>query len=272
MKTVICARIGEEDVLISGGADAKIMVWSVEKGTRIHVLRDKSETMMAVQYLTLDPMLTTSDRLVLVSSSSDPHIRRWAISLTFAEQLLEAVASEVNQTPRETILEHETSIYSLLFSEDDDGEGQGSNLWTASADGTAKCLSRSRNWVTEETFEHGDYVRAVALTPDWIITAGRSEDIKIWDCSTGELYHVYEGHYEEVTGLIVMDGGKQVVSVSIDKTLRTWSLMKSDMERLQKEKEDRNNGVTKEDAPAAKKSLLTEEEERELAELMDDSD
>lgn len=273
VKAVICARIGEEDVLISGGADSKIIVWSVEKGTRIHVLRDKSETMMAVQCLTLDPILTTPDCLLLFSSSSDPHIRTWTISLTSSQQVVETTASELNQVTRETILEHETSIYSLLFSDEDDGEEQGSNLWTASADGTAKCLSRSREWAAEETFEHGDYVRAIALTPDWIITAGRSEDVKVWSSSTGELYHVYNGHYEEVTGLIVMAEGKKVVSVSIDKTIRTWSLLKSDMEKFNKEREDIEKGVVKEDcASAVTKSVLTEEEEKELAELMDGTD
>jgi len=248
------------------------MVWSIEKGTRIHVLRDKSETMMAIQYLTLDPILTTPDSLLLVSSSSDPHIRRWLISIASAEQIVDTSTSKPSQAPRETILEHETSVYSLMFSEDDDEEEKGSNLWTASADGTVKCLSRSRNWEAEETIEHGDYVRAIALTQDWIISAGRSEDIKIWDRGTGELYHVYDGHYEEVTGLIIMSGGKKVVSVSIDMTIRTWSLIKSDMDKIKKEKEDKENGIVKDDVPTVKKSLLTEEEERELAELMDDSD
>lgn len=271
MKAVTCARISGQDVLISGGADAKIMVWSIEKGTRMHVLRDKSETMMAIQYLTFDPILTTPDTLVLVSSSSDPHIRRWSISIASAEQIVDMPVSKPTETPRETILEHETSVYSLMFSDDDEDE-KGSNLWTASADGTAKCLSRSRNWEAEETIDHGDYVRAIALTEDWIITAGRSEDIKIWDRSTGELFHVYEGHYEEITGLVTMCGGKQVVSVSIDRSIRTWSLLKSDMEKMKQDREDQEKGIVKDDAPAVKKSLLTEEEERELAELMDDSD
>lgn len=275
VKCVLVTSLQGEDILISGGADAKIMVWSVEKGTRIHVLRDKSETMMAVQCLTLDPRVQGSDILRLFSSSSDPHIRQWTISLNSAEQIYGITAPESGQGPGETILEHETSIYSLTFDEDHGGSEDHleiANLWTASADGTAKCLSSLCNWTVEETFGHGDYVRAVAITPDWVITAGRSEDIKIWNRGTGDLFHVYEGHYEEVTGLVTMAGNEKIVSVSIDGTLRTWSLLKGDIERIKKEEEDRENGLMEDEVPSVKKTLLTEEEERELAELMDDSD
>ncbi|KAI9742421.1 MAG: hypothetical protein M1818_003955 [Claussenomyces sp. TS43310] len=259
VKTIICARISGKSCLISGGADKKIMVWDVATGERLHTLRDKSDTMLAVQYLAIDPVETTNDELALMSSSSDSHIRRWRISLTSA--------SQADDLPESSMQVHETSIYTLLFDTDDEA-----NLWTASADGSVKCLSRARKWATEETIEHGDYVRTVALTSDWIITAGRSEDVKVWDRATGKLFHIYEGHYEEVTGLVVIYGGKQVVSVSIDGTVRVWPLDRSGLEKARIEKEEEDKGVMKDAVPHQKESLMTAEEEAELAELMDDSD
>ena len=202
-----------------------------------------------------------------MSSSSDPHIRRWRISLESATQILEiSDASDLGRPipARASILEHETSVYKILFAGDDHLY----DLWTASADGTAKFLSRAKNWATEETYEHGDYVRAVAVTSDWVVTAGRDEDVKVWDKSTGKLWHVYEGHYEEVTGLVVLEGEKKVVSVSIDGTVRTWGLTKGELAKAIKEKEDKANGVVEEEKVQPKKSLLTAEEEAELAELM----
>jgi WD40 repeat protein len=188
--------------------------------------------MMAVQDLVLDPEESTDSEVILVSSSSDPQIRRWRISLSSASQILDLTKDIAAQnTPASsTILEHETSVYKVHFWGDDED----SDLWTASADGTAKCLSRAKKWTTEETYQHGDYVRDVAVTEDWIITAGRDEDVKVWDRSTGKLWHIYDGHYEEVTGLVVLEGEKKVVSVSIDGTIRTWGLGKPDLEIARK--------------------------------------
>jgi len=246
------------------------MVWDIMSGERLHILRDKSDTMMAVQDLAIDTQDSRESEIVLISSSSDPHIRRWRISIESASQILdsrEATQAE-SSTVRATILEHETSVYKILLAGDDEDM----DIWTASADGTAKYLSRARNWATEETYEHGDYVRAVVVTGDWVVTAGRNEDVKVWDRTTGKLRHVYQGHYEEVTGLVVLEGEKKVVSVSIDGTVRSWDLSKPELEKAIKEKEDEAKGVVKEVKIQPKKSLLTEEEEAELAELMDSDD
>ena len=253
-------------ILVSGGADSKIIVWDIETGAKIHTLRDKSDTMMALQSLAIDPLLSTNDTLVLVTSSSDPHIRLWTIT-----------ADSWSQTPHtkdekkgDTILEHETSIYALLFDPTipaEDWEHEDLNLWTASADGSVKCLSRSRDWGTEEEFVHGDYVRAVALTEQWVITAGRDEDVKVWDRGTGKLEVILEGHFEEVTGLVVR--GNAVVSVSIDGTVRVWALDKASLNKIRVEREEKEKGVVKEEVPLVKEGLMTAEEEAELAELMD---
>lgn len=270
VKAILCVQIGGRDLLISGGADKKIIVWDAATGERLHTLRDKSDTMMTLQDLAIDPEESTDSELVLVSSSSDPHIRRWRISLSSAEQILDSVTATETQNPtaRSTILEHETSVYKIRFSGDDED----SDLWTASADGTAKCLSRAKNWTTEETYEHGDYVRDVVVTGDWVVTTGRDEDLKVWDRATGKLWHVYDGHYQEVTGLLLLKGDKKVASVSIDGTIRTWGLSKPDLEKAKKEAEERQKGEVKDEKVQPKNGLLTAEEEAELAELMDSDD
>lgn len=241
------------------------MIWDTSTGERLHTLRDKTDTMMAIQDLTLDPTDSSATEVTLVSSSSDPHIRRWRISLESASQIIDSAKVAGAEPARDTILEHETSVYKVLFVGDDEE----SDLWTASADGTAKCLSRAKAWGTEETYEHGDYVRAVVVTSDWVVTAGRDEDVKVWDKATGKLWLVYEGHYEEVTGLVLLEGEKAVVSVSIDGTARKWGLTKADLNKAIQEREEKQRGAVKEEKVQPKKSLLTAEEEAELAELMD---
>jgi WD40 repeat protein len=267
VKTVISSTISGKAVLISGGADKKIMVWDVETGRRLHTLQDPTTTMLAVQHLAIDPVLSTPDAIVFASASSDPHIRRWKVTLSDHEQLTETFKDRPD-TERLTIEEHETSVYKLVY----DVAGDEVDLWTASADGTAKVLGRARNFVEEDKFEHGDYVRAVAVTEDWVITTGRNEDVKIWDRTSGKLYCVLEGHFEEVTDLVLLrdnTGITRVCSVSIDKTIRTWPLAKSELDEVVAKIEEakKPQDKTEEKAPDG---LLTAEEEAELAELMDD--
>ena len=268
VKAVVCTKIAGKDILISGGADKKILVWDVETGQRLHTLQDPTTTMLAVQNLVVDPELSKPDAAVVVSASSDPHIRRWKITLDGFEQLPESFRDRPD-AERLTILEHETSVYRLLFDDTDED----ADLWTASADGTAKCLTRSANFVSSETFTHGDYVRAVLVTGQWVITAGRDENVKVWDRASGRLYCTLEGHYEEVTDLVMLRNAQgqptRICSVSIDGTVRTWPLAKGDLDTVVKEIEEAKK--PKEEEPAEKgESLLTAEEEAELAELMED--
>ncbi|KAI0503195.1 WD40-repeat-containing domain protein [Xylaria bambusicola] len=266
VKTVICTKIGPKDCLISGGADKKIIVWDVETGSRIHVIQDQTISMMALQHLVIDPLESTTEAVVLVSASSDPHIRRWRITADTVEQIKEASPNEPNSV-RHSILEHDTTVYRLFF----DTEGDEVDLWTSSGDGTAKCLSRQKGFTTEDTINHGSHVRAVAVTDQWIITAGRDEDVKVWDRTSGKLYCTLEGHYNEVTDLIILNEGNLVASVSIDGTVRKWPLHKNELDKVNKDREDRANGVVpKEDIPEPNESVMTAEEEAELAALMED--
>jgi WD40 repeat protein len=171
--------------------------------------------------------------------------------------------------PDNPIIQHETSVYALQFDSDDD-------LWTASADGTSKCLSRDRGWEADTTLQHGDYVRAITIDErgGWVVTAGRDEDVKVWDRASGKLHHVYEGHFEEVTGLLVL--GRGVVSVGIDATVRQWDLSSEGLGKAVRDAEEGRDGVEKEmeKEVVVKPEVggLTEEEERELEDLMEDSE
>ncbi|RYC63078.1 hypothetical protein CHU98_g3129 [Xylaria longipes] len=265
VKAIVCAKIGSKDYLISGGADKKIIVWDIESGSRIHTIQDQTVSMMAIQALVIDPLESTPEAIVLVSASSDPHIRRWRITASTVEQLQETSSHEPNSV-RPTILEHETTVYKLFF----DTEGEDVDLWTSSGDGTTKCLSRQKGFTTDDTIKHGDHVRAVAVTDQWIVTAGRDEDVKVWDRTSGKLYCTLEGHYDEVTDLVILAEGSRVASVSIDGTVRTWLLHKNELDRINKEKDEKADGVEKEAAAEPGEGLMTAEEEAELAALMED--
>ncbi|KAI9792756.1 MAG: hypothetical protein M1835_007667 [Candelina submexicana] len=256
VKASLYVKLGERELLVSGGADATIIVWDTASGDKLHTLKGHAR---GIQDLAIDPTTLVPDSVAIFSASSDREIRQWTIS---AEQ---AAAETANSKP---IIAHETSVYKLHFDASDD-------LWTASADNTAKCLSRERSWQADTELLHPDFVRDVLVDENggWVITACRDEEIRVWDRSTGKLHHTFSGHFEEVTGLVLIE--QTLVSVSIDATIRQWSLKPGDLQaaKLAAEEEGKKDVEIDEEeiGAAGKPSLLTEDEERELAELMDDS-
>lgn len=274
VKTVVCVLLDNKVLLISGGADSSIIVWNIGSRKKIHTLKGHTG---AIQDLMVDPTsyTTSSSSVTVFSASSDREIRRWTIGH----------GQSVEEVEAQPIIEHETSVYKLFFDADDD-------LWTASADGTVKCLSRERGWKTDTVLTHPDFVRDVVVDErgGWVVTACRDEDVRVWNravrdlssttrcknlltsttLKTGTLHHTFSGHYEEVTGLLLLD--QTVVSVSIDATIRKWSLKAQDLRKAVAEAEKARDGIIEEKKEAAKPSLMTTEEERELAELMGDSE
>lgn len=254
MKAVLVVRLQGKEVLISASADASIIVWDVSSGEKLHTLKGHARGILA---LAVDPAenQASADSVTILSAGSDREIRRWTIAL--------ATASEIQPSP---IISHETSIDAIHFDADGD-------LWTASADKTAKCLSREREWDEDSKFEHPDFVRDVAVDEEggWLATACRDEEVRIWDKGSGKLHHVFSGHFEEVTGLVLLSG-QRLVSVSIDATVRIWSLKASELAKAIKEAEDERLGNIKDKEPQKKEGMMTVEEEAELAELLEDSE
>lgn len=265
VKSLVCVRTASgQDIFVSGGAEGDILIWDTQTSRREGVLKGGSH---AIQDLALDPL--SEDDLTLYTAFSDPGIRHF--TLPNNHNLEDATRTLTLAFSPHIISAHDTSVYKLHF--DSDGD-----LWTASADKTAKHLVRADDWKADTTLPHPDFVRDVIVHErfGWVITACRDEEVRVWNLATGQLHHTYSGHFEEVTGLCVV--GDMVVSISIDATVRQWSLKPGDLQRAREEAVDPEKGAEQEQTAQrmenGKKqpgdlSALTEEEERELDELME---
>ena len=237
-------------VLISGGADGDVRFWTPE-GQALANIKPQAR---AIECIVLDRF---SEAQIVMFSTSQREIFQVAIP----------PASELNSKTvqlSDPIIAHETSVYKLHF--DNDGD-----LWTASADKTAKRLVRENSWAADTVLQHPDFVRDVTTQDRYglVITACRDEEVRVWDQATGALHHVFSGHYEEVTGLALT--GDLVISVSIDATLRRWSLAPQD---LRNAIEAAKNPDLMKQAPEPQSDLgmLTAEEEAELRALMEEEE
>ena len=249
---VVAPTPDKQAVLISGGADGDVRLWTLDGKPLAKV----SPNCRAIECVVLDP-LSSPESPVVFFSTSQREIFQIAIP-PITEM------SSTNVKLSSPIIAHETSVYKLAF----DGNG---DLWTASADKTAKRLVRENRWLADTLLQHPDFVRDVVFHDKYglVVTACRDEEVRVWNSATGDLVHVLVGHYEEVTGLAL--SGDLLLSISIDGTLRRWSLAPSD---LKKAIEEAASPKLARDVPEPESDLgmLTAEEEAELRALMEDEE
>lgn len=173
VRSVTSARLRGDDLLISGGADAQVLVFNITSGERLETFKGHSR---GIQDLALDPE-SESTQPIVFSAGSDREIRQFSI---FG-----------GGSTTDPLLPHDTSVYKLFF--DNDGD-----LWTASADKTAKCLVREDGWKANLTLEHPDFVRDVVVyeTGGWVVTACRDEEVRVWNRSVRSsfFFNLYMGY------------------------------------------------------------------------------
>jgi len=252
VKCLLIAQTPDKQmVLLSGGADGDINIWTFE-GRRLVCLRPQSR---GIECIALDPFSSPETPRIFFSTSQREIYH-------FVLPASAAISKDIKIS--EPIIQHETSVYKLEF--DNDGD-----LWTASADKTAKRLLRENNFTADTTLAHPDFVRDIVIygLSGLAITACRDEEIRLWNTASSQLMHVFSGHFEEITALALT--GTTLLSVSIDATLRKWSIAPSD---LQKATDEAKNPALVEKEPEPKSGFgdLTEEEEAQLRALMEDEE
>ncbi|KAJ3415211.1 cop9 signalosome complex subunit [Chytridiales sp. JEL 0842] len=233
-------------ILLSGSSDSTIKKWNAQTGELLATWKGHT---MAVEALTIDFDPIQGGGPVVYSGSSDTFIRKWDL-----------------ETGKElgVLSGHLTSVYGLLLSDGD--------LWSVSADRTAKRWNLETE-SPDTSFEHPDFVKSIAVMGQFVATGSRDECIRIWNTATEKCVHVIEAHFGEVSSMSVSAG--KLWTASHDNTLRSWSISE-----LEAKLSSRDPDVDRSAAAAAEKdaaveekpkvNLMTEEEERELAELMGD--
>ncbi|KAK9762959.1 hypothetical protein K7432_010786 [Basidiobolus ranarum] len=218
--------------LFTGSSDATIRKWSLVDYSCTKLMKGHNRG--------IEDMGLTLDGEYLISVSSDIKIKKWDVESGVEVQ-------EFNG--------HLTSVYGLSITEDD--------IWSVSGDKTARRWSLETG-KQDTVLEHPDFVKCVTVVEPYLITGCRDENVRVYDIGSGKCLKTMEGHFDEVTGLAVM--GTFLYSGSLDGTIRKWSITTKSLaepaEKLNLEPPKVNNNS----------SGLTEEEERELAELMSDDD
>ncbi|RKP23460.1 WD40-repeat-containing domain protein [Syncephalis pseudoplumigaleata] len=248
---------GHPTTAYSVSADGTARRWSLETGACLAVYENEHRGQIESVTVTVgpDPTLdeaqaaTAAIREWLWTAGTDGTVRCWDIDTG------RCVA---------TLSGHATSIFAVHASTSD---GSGSDLWTASADKTA------RRWdlatCSEDTsLEHPAAVRSVHTVGPYVVTGCRDEHVRVFDVASGQLVATLEGHFDEIMSIAAHNG--VLYTASLDSTIRRWPI--ADIASGKYAQSDAAAPAGEEEAAAPRDSLLTEEEERELAELLGDSD
>ena len=102
----------------------------------------------------------------------------------------------------------------------------GKRFATGGWNGMARIWDRESGEVLQTLQHGGEYVNAVAFSPDGRFLATGSNDaegyIQVWDIATGQRVKVITGHEDEVLSLVYSKDGSRLLSSSYDKTARLW--------------------------------------------------
>lgn len=97
---------------------------------------------------------------------------------------------------------------------------------TGGWDGKARIFDRQTGQVLHVLSHGGEYVHAVAFSPNGNILATGSNDpegfVQLWDCQTGRRLNAWNGHNEAVLSVAFSNDGTRLLTGSYDKTARLW--------------------------------------------------
>jgi WD40 repeat protein len=219
-----------------------IACWDIESGKLLGTLSGHTRA--------VEDMVITPDGKIMYSCSSDMTIRKWDLDLL---------------QPVDILRGHLTTVFKLVLLFDDD------SLWSVSADKTAirwylpVLIYLKQTSEIDTKLEHPDFVKSITvLNSGFVITGCRDEKIRVWDPSvilnlnqTDRCVAEINAHFGEVSSL--QSCGVTFWSGSLDCTIRSWNILSvlNDF-KIEKKEEQQIE------------SLMTEEEEKELAELMDE--
>lgn len=214
-------------LLASCSQDLTIKLWDPsDEYKNIRTLPGHDHSVSSVRFIPSGAAGSPSSGNLLVSASRDKTLRIWDVTTGYCVKTLRG---------------HSDWVRSVSPSFDgrwllSAGNDQVARLWDASGQGDVKATFLGHDHVIEcctlapaATYPHLATLAGLKKAPpasssgEFLATGSRDKSIKLWD-ARGTLIKTLVGHDNWIRGLLFHPGGKYLLSVSDDKTIRCWDL------------------------------------------------
>lgn len=185
--------------LASGGDDGWARVWDAKSGRRVAALDHDGDVVVGLDFSPDTTLLATS-----VFDANTAHV--WALD------------SKHGTAQRVRLLRHQGPVVDVAFSP------SGSEIATASWDGTARSWPVARGHAVMNLEGHREGVHAVAASPDGtrIATGGGADTARLWDRETGAPLATLQGHQQDVSALAFSPDGTKLATAGFDGFVHVW--------------------------------------------------
>jgi WD40 repeat protein len=128
---------------------------------------------------------------------------------------------------------HPNSVNALAYN------AQGTQLVTGCSDGRVRIFDLAKGTVVRDIIAHPTQnlqsIYCVAFSPDGkqVVSGSIDQTLKLWDASTGKMVREFKaykekvfdkGHQDAVLSVAFSPDGKQIVSGSMDRTVKVWNV------------------------------------------------
>jgi WD40 repeat protein len=256
------AQSADGRVLLSGGADGKLLVWDVERGQLARTLAESLHPELrpdAGQLIGGIRAVAISRDGKLAASATFEEIQIWDVasgaqlhaikkrggdgfgfsfspdgSLLAASVPLNVVRMWDTQSGEERKLIRvgllDSAISAIAFSPDGETLAMATGMPVGA--GTIRFVNvKSGRETSKRLTAHGAVILALAYSPDGRQLASGSADqrIHVWDLESRKAIASLQGHRGFITSLVLSPDGKQCISASADHTVRLWNLEKQEL-------------------------------------------